>query len=130
MNQRRRKFILALGSNANPGLSMAKAKQLLQKQLGPVAFSPVITTDAIGMVADPFCNCLAYGMTLKTADELTSLLKQMERDCGDMPALRATHQIVMDIDLLLLGRKKYHPDNWNRDYIRQLLAMPTSKDTE
>jgi len=54
----------------------------------------------------------------------------MERNCGDQPALRAAHQIVMDIDLLLLGRKRYHTDDWNRDYIRRLLAMPTSKNTD
>ena len=69
-------------------------------------------------------------MTPMTADELTTILKQMERDCGDQPALRASHQIVMDIDLLLLGRKRYHTDDWNRDYIRRLLAMPTSKNTD
>ena len=130
MNQRRRKFILALGSNASPDQSMAKAKELLQEQFGPLAFTPVITTEGIGMVADSFSNCLAYGMTPMTADELTTILKQMERDCGDQPALRAAHQIVMDIDLLLLGRKRYHTDDWNRDYIRRLLAMPTSKNTD
>ena len=99
MNQRRRKFILALGSNASPDQSMAKAKELLQEQFGPVAFTPVITTEGIGMVADPFSNCLAYGMTPMTADEL-------------------------------LGRKRYHTDDWNRDYIRRLLAMPTSKNND
>lgn len=130
MNQRRRKFILALGSNATADHAMVKAKELLHEQFGPLAFTPVITTEGIGVVAEPFSNCLAYGMTRLMADELTTILKQIERDCGDQPTLRTAHQIVMDIDLLLLGRKRYHTDDWNRDYIRRLLAMPTTKNTD
>ena len=127
MNKRRKAFILALGSNTAPEQSLPMAKRQLEALLGTLAFTPILTTAAIGMDTAPFSNCLAYGRTDKQADELIGLLKDVERLCGDHPQLRTRQHIVMDIDLLLLGRKRYHPDDWERDYIRQLMTQPTSQ---
>ena len=80
-------------------------------------------TSAIGIEATPFLNCLATGESEMTAKDITLLLKQVEQACGDKPVLRSGNIIMMDIDLLLLGKKRYHTNDWNRDYIVELMAL-------
>ncbi len=124
MNKRTRKYILAIGSNIGSDQPISEAIELLQKELGPISLTPVICTEAVGISAAPFKNCLASGETDKNAEELRQISKQIEQLCGDQKSLRAENKIVMDIDLMLLGSKKYHIKDWDRDYIRQLMGMP------
>ena len=124
MNQQKKKrFILALGSNCKRDHCMAVAKALLEEKLGPMTFTPMVETSAIGIEATPFLNCLATGESEMTAKDITLLLKQVEQACGDKPVLRSGNIIMMDIDLLLLGKKRYHTNDWNRDYIVELMAL-------
>ena len=125
MNQQKKKkkrFILALGSNCKRERRMAVAKALLEEKLGPMTFTPMVETNAIGIEATPFLNCLATGESEMTAKDITLLLKHVEQACGDKPDLRSGNIIMMDIDLLLLGKKRYHTDDWSRNYIVELLA--------
>ena len=121
--QKKKKFILALGSNSNREQSMAKAMAMLQEELGDMTFTPMVETEAIGMEAPPFLNCLALGESDMTKRNINSVLKQIEQVCGDNATQRAECRIVMDIDLLLLGSKKYHLNDWDRNYVRELMAM-------
>lgn len=123
MTKRRKPIILALGSNTDSNLSMPRAMHLLQEQLDDLTFTPIIMTEAIGISSNLFANCLASGYTVKKADEVIQILKSTEQQCGDLPTLRAERKVVMDIDLLLLGQKKYHIDDWNRSYIQQLMKL-------
>lgn len=124
MNQQKKKrFILALGSNCKRERHMAVAKALLEEKLGPMTFTPMVETNAIGIEATPFLNCLATGESEMTAKNINLLLKQVEQACGDKADLRSDNIIMMDIDLLLLGKKKYHTDDWKRNYIVELLAL-------
>ena len=102
---------------------MAVAKALLEEKLGPMTFTPMVETSAIGIEATPFLNCLATGESEMTAKDITLLLKQVEQACGDKPDLRSGNIIMMDIDLLLFGKKRYHTNDWNRDYIVELMAL-------
>lgn len=121
--QKKKRFILALGSNSNREQSMAKAMAMLEEEMGDMTFTPMVETEAIGMEALPFLNCLALGESDMTERRITAVLKQIEQACGDNVTLRAECSIVMDIDLLLLGRKKYHLNDWDRNYISELMAM-------
>ena len=121
--QKKKRFILALGSNSNREQSMATAMAMLKEELGDTTFTPVVETEAIGMEAPPFLNCLAFGESDMTKGRITSVLKQIEQACGDDATLRAECKIVMDIDLLLLGSMKYHLNDWDRNYVRELMAM-------
>ena len=57
MNQQKKKrFILALGSNCKRERRMAVAKALLEEKLGPMTFTPMVETSAIGIEATPFLN--------------------------------------------------------------------------
>ena len=123
MNQQKKRFILALGSNCKRERHMAVAKALLEEKMGPMTFTPMVETNAIGIVTPPFLNCLAAGESEMTAKNINLLLKQVEQACGDKADLRSDNIIMMDIDLLLLGKKRYHTDDWNRNYIVELMAL-------
>ena len=68
-----------------------------------------------------FYNCLAYTKVEETLEELTEKVKNMERICGNTGAERSLNRIQMDIDILLYGDKKLHIDDWQRDYIQELM---------
>ena len=113
--------ILALGTSVNEAC-MAQAKQLLREKMADVVFTSTLHTEAIGIVSPPFLNCLAKGITDKDREKLKKSLKQMERRCGDTRTKRSENVITMDIDLLRFDDERLHKSDWNRDYIKELLA--------
>ena len=124
MNKRSiKRIILAMGSNTTREQSMARAMTMIEKEMGKMTFTPTIESDAIGMVAEPFINCLAYGESDMTVREITMILKQIEHACGNNAELRSQNKIVIDLDLLLWGNKRYHSSDWNRHYVKELLKM-------
>ena len=125
---KQRKMILALGTNAGGEAVIRKAYELLARQLGGLRMSRILTTEPVGIVSPPFCNALAEGTTSLSAIELRSVLKHTERLCGDSPELREKNIIWLDIDLLLLGGRRYKLDDWQRPYIRELIADASLND--
>ena len=63
-------------------------------------------------------NGLAYGETDLSYDNLLYHTKEIEKYCGNSRDLRKKNIIMMDIDILLYDTKKYHEDDWNREYIK------------
>lgn len=115
--------IIALGSNHEEAQAMiAKAVQLMNRYVTDLHCTEILTTEPIGIQSGPFCNCIIKGRTALDAPALMAAIKQTERDCGDRRSLRKQNIIVMDIDLLLHGTKRYHPMDWERSYIQQLLS--------
>lgn len=113
--------ILALGTNVGEAC-MAQVKQLLKEEMEDIAFTSTMQTEAISIVSPPFRNCLAKGTTDKDKDALEKTLKQMEHQCGDTRKKRRENVIAMDIDLLRFDDEMLHKSDWNRDYIKELLA--------
>lgn len=113
--------ILALGTNVDEAC-MEQAKQLLREEMDDIGFTSTLQTEAIGIVSPSFLNCLAKGSTDKDKEALKKSLKQMERQCGDTRKKRSENVITMDIDLLRFDDERLHKSDWNRDYIKDLLA--------
>ena len=114
-------IIVAIGSNQNAEANMRKAKRMLEQLLESVTYSEALWTDAIGIQADRFLNCLAKGGTLLGYDELNKALKRIERLCGTTTEQKRKGMVAMDLDILLYDNQPFHADDWERPYIRRLM---------
>lgn len=111
--------ILALGANVNAEANIAKALLLLQKHIASIHHSHPVWTTPIGLQTEDFLNCVVQGMCDMEYDELRKLTKKIERECGNTTERRKNGQIAMDIDILLHSGKKYHRQDWKREYIKK-----------
>ena len=116
-----KQVILALGTNVNQERNMKQARQLLVDTWPDMKFTTPKWTQPISMPSDLFYNCLAYTAVEESLEELTKKVKNMERICGNTGAERSLNRIQMDIDILLYGDNKLHIDDWQRDYIQELM---------
>ncbi len=116
-----KQVILALGTNVNQERNMKQVRQLLADTWPYMKFTTQKWTQPIGMASALFYNCLAYTKVEESLEELTEKVKNMERICGNTGAERSLNRIQMDIDILLYGDKKLHKDDWQRDYIQELM---------
>lgn len=116
-----KRVILALGTNVNQERNMKQVRRLLTGTWPDMKFTTPKWTQAIGMASDLFYNCLAYTKVEESLEELTEKVKNMEQICGDTRAERSLNRIQMDIDILLYGDNKLHIDDWQRDYIQELM---------
>ncbi len=109
--------VLALGANVDAEDNISKALKLLQLHLASMHHSTPIWTLPIGIQSDNFLNCVVMGQYDKDYEELRKLTKKIEQDCGNTLEKRRSGKIAMDIDILLYNKKKYHPQDWKRQYI-------------
>lgn len=116
-----KRVILALGTNVNQERNMRQVMRLLADSWPDIKFTSQKWTQPIGMASDLFYNCMAYTEVEETIEELIEKVKNMERICGDTRAERLLNRIQMDIDILLYGDNKLHKDDWQRDYIQELM---------
>lgn len=116
-----KQVILALGTNVNQERNMKQARQLLVDTWPDMKFTTQKWTQPIGMASALFYNCLAYTEVEESLEELTKKVKNMERICGNTGAERSLNRIQMDIDILLYGDNKLHIDDWQRDYVQELM---------
>lgn len=116
------KLILALGSNCDQEENIGMAMTLLQKSFGgDMKFTRRMWTEAIGIKSDFFLNCLASVHTPSDFESIQKTVKGIEAACGDNKDDRKRNIIRVDIDILLLGDKKYHDNDWSRKYIKELV---------
>ena len=116
-----KEVILALGTNVNQERNMKQVRQLLVDTWPDMKFTTTKWTQPIGMTSALFYNCLAYTEVEESLEELTEKVKNMERICGNTEAERSLNRIQMDIDILLYGDNKLHIDDWQRDYVQELM---------
>lgn len=116
-----KRVILALGTNVNQERNMKQVRRLLVDTWPDMKFTTPKWTQPIGMASDLFYNCLAYTEVEESLEELTEKVKNMERICGNTRAERSLNRIQMDIDILLYGDNKLHIDDWQRDYVQELM---------
>lgn len=116
------KIIVAISSNHDSQKHAERARMLLDGAFGGMRFSPMIWTTPIGIQSDRFLNGLAVGFSPLSLDATVSCLKNMEQQCDDNKTLREQNIINMDLDLLLFGRQRLHQADWEREYIKRLLA--------
>ena len=121
MENRKNKFIVALGSNFEQERNMENAMRRLRSLFPGIRFSRVLWTEPIGIVSDRFVNAVAVGDTVLSEEAVSALLKETEKSCGRCVEEKEKGVIRMDIDLMLYGGEKRHLKDWSRGYICTLL---------
>ncbi len=115
-------IILALGCNVAPEINMARMQTALASYFPKIRFTAQMVNQAIGIVAPPFTNCLAWMPADIVYSELYTITKNIEQELGSFATDRNTGVVVADIDILYCGGHKYHETDWKRPYIQQLLV--------
>ena len=114
--------ILCLGSNSDRHTRMEAARKALAISFPDIRFGREMTTEAIGNTfLSPFSNQLALFKTTFSAEEVRSILKQIEKENGRMPEDKAQGIVNLDIDLLIYDNTILKPDDMEKEFIRQEL---------
>lgn len=124
MTDVRKELILALGSNYKQREYIGLAQSCLRQRLcREIVFTRPMWTRPIGIVSAEFLNCLAFCHTTLGPEQVTEILKDIERTCGSTASER-THGIIrIDIDLLKHGDTVMHERDWSRDYITEMMKL-------
>ncbi len=124
MNKKNRKrIVLALGSNYHQEENVDKAVALLQETFGDMVFGARLWTEPIGITSDKFMNLIGAGYTCVSRERVELALKSIERKCGRSTAQSHMGVIAIDIDLLIYDTERFHQQDWERPYIKQLLLQ-------
>ncbi|MBR1462691.1 MAG: 2-amino-4-hydroxy-6-hydroxymethyldihydropteridine diphosphokinase [Prevotella sp.] len=113
-------ILIAIGTNAHRSKNMKKARMLLDGHIKDIRFTKSMNTEAIGIHAKDFLNCLASGTTTDSFEEVNDWLKDIERQCGNTAEKRQEGLIEMDLDILEYAGDRYHEKDWQREYIVKL----------
>lgn len=117
-------ILLSLGSNHNAERNMFNAQRALCQLLHHATFTPCIYTAPYHSInVQPYLNSLVRGLTIYDYNEIDARLKDIEAELG-----RIRHHpegiVSIDIDILQLGEQRYHPKDWEREYVTRLLGQP------
>ena len=116
------KVLLSIGSNSNASFNMKQATSHLLSCFTNMKFTSTIETEAFGAIYnDPFLNALAYFETNVSKGEVQKQLKAIEKNMGRLPSHKEEGVIIIDIDLMQWNNEILKPDDFERDYIKQLL---------
>lgn len=117
------KIVLSVGTNFNYEQNAKLVKEILTEEINEIQFSEELLTAPIGDIKSngKFLNFLVCGFTEKRVEQLVSILKQIEAQCGNTKLLRNEGKIAMDIDLLKYDNQRFHESDWTRDYIVKLM---------
>lgn len=118
----KKRLIIAIGSNYEQESNVRKASNMLRELFSDeISFTKQIWTESIGILSDRFLNCIATTYSDCSFEELQEKLKNIETLCGNNEEERQHNIVRMDIDILKLGDDKYHVNDWERPYIKELI---------
>jgi 2-amino-4-hydroxy-6-hydroxymethyldihydropteridine diphosphokinase len=120
---KKKKLLLCLGSNFDQENNIEKARERLYNIFGDMVFSQNLWTVPIGKGTSLYLNCLAVAETTMDCDEINTLLKQTEHSLGRTQTEKEKHIVRIDIDILQYGDQVFHPQDWKRYYVEQLLKQ-------
>lgn len=116
------KFMICIGSNADKSANIGKACRLLEERLPAVVFTEPLESAPYGGKGSSYLNALAVGTTMMEISALEAELKAIEKMLGRTPADKLSGRVPIDLDLMLFDGVRYHQADWERDYVRLLLA--------
>ena len=118
--------ILCIGSNYDRTAYMAYARNDLMKHFPNIRFSPEMETEAIGdRFLSPFNNQVASFETSLSAEEVRTILKQIESVHGRLPSDKSHGIVKMDIDLLMYDDCVLKPQDLERNFVLEGLKSLT-----
>ncbi|TAH61273.1 MAG: hypothetical protein EWM46_05780 [Fermentimonas caenicola] len=128
-------ILLSIGSNTFAKTNIDKAKRMLSYLFPGIIFSePILSEPEDDSFKYLFRNILASFETDLSQEEIIEKIKQTERAVGRTPKDKYQGKVVIDIDLLKYGEEILRPQDFEKEYIQQLLAIfvipePTNQTT-
>jgi len=96
---------------------------MLARTFPDIIFSTEAMSPACGEKAVlPFRNILAKFHSELTPKEIIDKLKMIEVAVGRSPKDKYLKRVIMDIDLVVYGEEVLRPDDYEREYVQQLLS--------
>lgn len=125
-------ILLSIGSNTFAKTNIDKAKRMLTFLFPGIVFSePILTEPEDEKYSYLFRNVLAKADTKMTPEEIIDKIKQTERAVGRTPRDKYLGKMIIDIDLIQYEEKILRPQDYERDYVQQLLpTLPALDATE
>lgn len=124
-------ILLSIGSNTFAKTNIDKAKRMLSFLFPGIVFSePILTEPEDDKYAYLFRNVLAKADTEMSPEEIIDKIKQTERAVGRSPRDKYLGRMIIDIDLIQYDGRILRPQDYERDYVQQLLpTLPTPEAT-
>ena len=111
--------LLCMGCNLDRTAHMTSARRDLENHFPGIRFGTEMETEAIGSgFLSPFSNQVALLHTSLSAQEVHTLLKQIERNHGRVPDDKAQGIVRMDIDLLTYDHVVLKPADMEKPYVQ------------
>ncbi|MDR1516768.1 MAG: 2-amino-4-hydroxy-6-hydroxymethyldihydropteridine diphosphokinase [Dysgonamonadaceae bacterium] len=118
-------ILLSIGSNSYAKRNTEKAKRQIKAVFPNVRFSDSCTSKPYGKkYKGEFLNLLAVFSSDETAQEIGKRAKQIEADMGRKPEDKEKGRVVIDIDLIRYDDKMLKPNDFERNYVQDLLKKP------
>ena len=112
--------LLCLGSNVDRRAQMASAREALKRHFPDIRFSTEMETESIGSrFLSPFSNQVAIFETTFSAEEVRTILKQIERDHGRLPEDKSQGIVKLDIDLLMVDDCVLKPADLEKEFVQK-----------
>ncbi|MDH6310628.1 2-amino-4-hydroxy-6-hydroxymethyldihydropteridine diphosphokinase [Dysgonomonas sp. PFB1-18] len=116
------KALLSIGTNEDRETNLILCHQMLNDLFEEIHYSETsITTPYGSAYKNDFLNQLAIGYTSKNKEEVTPLLKSIEKQIGRKASDKAKGIVKIDIDLVIWNEEVLKPGEISRDYIADLL---------
>jgi 2-amino-4-hydroxy-6-hydroxymethyldihydropteridine diphosphokinase len=96
------KAFLSIGSNIDAKTNIKKVKNILDSYFD-VTYSSIIQTSAEGFKGKDFLNLVCFFDTKLNPNELTDLLKNIEKNMGRTVSQKGMSDRIIDLDLILYG---------------------------
>jgi 7,8-dihydro-6-hydroxymethylpterin-pyrophosphokinase len=116
-------ILLSIGSNTFAKTNIDKAKRMLTRLFPDIVFSlPILTEPEEEKYSYLFRNVLAVVETELLPEEVIEKIKQTERAVGRTPKDKYLGKVVIDIDLIKYDNEILRPEDFQREYVQQLLS--------
>lgn len=118
------RVLLSIGSNTNARLNIKHAIEQLHFIFPSIQFTQTTETEPFGMnFKNIFFNTLAYMQTSLDKDDLIKQFKRIEKEMGRLPNHKKNGIVIIDIDLIKWNDQILKPEDFKRDYIKELLPQ-------
>ncbi|MDD2512517.1 MAG: 2-amino-4-hydroxy-6-hydroxymethyldihydropteridine diphosphokinase [Proteiniphilum sp.] len=115
-------ILLSIGSNTFAKTNIDKAKRMLTRLFPDIVFSqPILSEPDDEKYSFLFRNVLAKAETEWLPEEVIEKIKQTERAVGRSPRDKYLGKVIIDIDLIRYNDEILRPDDFQREYVQQLL---------
>lgn len=116
--------LLSIGSNTNTRLNLEQAIENLKFYFPTIQFTETTVSEPFGNgYSDPFLNILAYMQTNLDKNDLIKQFKIIEKEMGRLVSHKKNGIVIIDIDLIKWDNQILKPDDFERNYMKELLLQ-------